>query len=328
MRQGSKHINRRGGAEKIHVVKQGLFLSFMLLCLLVSNPVKAQQDPMYTQYMNNILSINPAYASVGSTLELNLISRNQWVGVEGAPVTNALSGMMPLKNIYAGIGLTFISDKIGPVSQTAAYVDYSFKLRLAYRTYVALGLKAGVNFFNTDYSILDVNDDGDPILSDDVTRKFLPNFGIGVFLYSDKYFAGISVPKLMENQIHEVGYSSQFASKEEMHFFAIAGYVFELNRDVKFKPYTLVKFVPNSPFSVDLSAHFLFHDRLWAGANWRIGDAVGAMAQLFVTKQLKVGYAYDVTATDLNSFNRGTHEILLNFVINAGRRRFISPRYF
>jgi len=104
--------------------------------------------------------------------------------------------------------------------------------------------------------------------------------------------------------------------------------VFDLNRDVKFKPYSLVKFVPNTPVSVDVSAHFLFYDRLWAGANWRVGDAVGAMMQVFVTSQLKVGYAYDVTASDLKSFNKGTHEVLVNFVINSGRRKFMSPRYF
>lgn len=328
MRMGQKNNKRYCASGLIRLFHTLAKLCVLALVVLLSEQAQAQQDPMYTQYMNNIQSINPAYVSVGSTLELNLISRNQWAGVKGAPRTNSLSAMMPLKNIYAGVGMSFISDKIGPVSQTGAYVDYSFKLRVAYRTYLALGLKGGVNFFNTDYSILEVNDQGDPTLSDDVTQKLLPNFGIGVFLYGEKYFAGISVPKLMENQIHEVGYSSQFASKEEMHFFAIAGYVFEINRDVKFKPYTLVKFVPNSPFSVDLSAHLLFYDRLWAGANWRIGDAVGATAQIFVTKQFKVGYAYDVTATDLNSFNRGTHEILLNFVINAGRRRFISPRYF
>ncbi|WP_163710075.1 PorP/SprF family type IX secretion system membrane protein [Mangrovibacterium lignilyticum] len=317
---GQKQLRRRSSVYLI--VLHTLFGS------LYWNGAEAQQDPMYTQYMNNILSINPAYASVSTTMELNLLTRNQWVGVDGAPVTQSFSALMPLKNIYAGVGLSFISDKIGPVKQTGAYVDYSFKIRLAYRTYLSFGLKAGVNFFNTDYSILEVNDEGDPILSDDVTRKFLPNFGIGLFLYDDRFFAGLSIPKLLENQIHEVGYSSQYASKEEMHFFGIAGYVFELNRDVKFKSYTLVKLVPNSPVSLDVSAHFLFYDRLWVGANWRVGDAVGAMTQLFVTKQLKVGYAYDVTATDLNSFNKGTHEILVNFVINAGRRRFISPRYF
>jgi len=303
-------------------------LLLLLIILLGRGPVWAQQDPMFTQYMNNILSINPAYASVGSTIELNLLSRNQWVGIEGAPVTQSLSGMMPLNNLHTGVGLSFITDKIGPVRQTGAYVDYSFKVRMDYRTYLSFGLKAGVNYYNTDYSILEVNDQGDPLLADDVTRKILPNFGIGVFFYNERLFAGISVPKLMENQIHETGYSSQLASKEEMHFFAIGGYVFDINRDVKFKPYTMVKCVPNSPISVDLSAHLLFYERLWVGANWRIGDAVGAMAQMFVTKQLKVGYAYDVTATDLNSFNKGTHEILLNFVVNTGRRRYMSPRYF
>ncbi|WP_372774050.1 type IX secretion system membrane protein PorP/SprF [Mangrovibacterium sp.] len=299
-----------------------------LMFVLLSLSGRAQQDPMYTQYMNNILSINPAYASLGTSLEVMVISRNQWIGIDGAPITQALSAQYPMRNFDTGIGLSFLSDEIGPVHQTGVYFDYSRKLRVGYRSYVSLGLKAGVNFYSTDYSILEYNDSGDPLLGDDVIRKFLPNFGVGTFFYNERLFLGLSAPKLLRNQITDVGYSSQFASKEEIHLFLISGYVFDINRDVKFKPYTLVKYVGSAPISVDLSAHFLFYDRLWLGANWRIGDAVGATLQAFVTKQFKVGYAYDVTATDLNSFNRGTHEVFLSFAFNLGRRRFMSPRYF
>jgi len=321
----NQHIRQNSIFSKVFFVK--LLIAVLLLMVNIENTM-AQQDPMYTQYMNNILSINPAYASVGTSLEVNAISRNQWIGIEGAPVTQSLSVMLPLNNLYTGVGLTFLSDEIGPIKQTGAYFDYAFKIRLAYRSYLSFGLKGGVNFFNTDYAILDVNDEGDPILQEDVTRKFLPNFGIGAFFYNERFFGGFSIPKLIQNQIHEEGYSSQFASKEEMHFFAIAGYVFDLNDDVKFKPYVLGKMVPDSPISIDLSAHFMFYDRLWVGANWRVGDAVGAMAQIFVTKKFRIGYAYDVTASDLSSYNKGTHEILLNYVVNLGRRKYISPRYF
>ncbi|WP_320168329.1 type IX secretion system membrane protein PorP/SprF [Mangrovibacterium marinum] len=306
------------------------FKLVVVVLLLVAGygPVAAQQDPMFTQYMNNILSINPAYASVGTSLEFNALSRNQWVGIEGAPVTNSLSVMQPLKRLSTGLGINFMSDKIGPVKQTSLFIDYSYKIRVGYRSYLAFGLKGGVNFYNTDTGELAYNDEGDPVLSEDVIRRFLPNFGIGFFLYNEQLFAGLSVPKLVQNQINKTGYSTQYTSKEELHVFGMLGYVWELNRDLKFKPYALVKVVPNVPVSVDLSAHFLFYDRLWLGANWRVGDAVGATAQFFITEQLKLGYAYDVTASDLNSFNKGTHEILVNFVLNRGRRRFISPRYF
>lgn len=307
------------------------WLSTLLLAgvlLLGALQVKAQQDPMFTQYMNNTLLVNPAYASAGTSLEVVAISRNQWTGIEGAPVTQSLTAMLPFGRANTGIGLTFLADKIGPVSQTAAYLDYAFKLRLDRRLYLSFGIKGGVNFYNTDYSVLEVNDQGDPIFSDDVVRKFLPNFGIGAFLNTDRLFVGLSVPKLMSNQINDVGYSTQFSSREEMHFFLSAGYVFDIGRDLKFKPYTFVKSVQNVPLSVDLSAHFLLYERVWLGANWRIGDAVGAIAQFYISRQFKVGYAYDVTASDLNSFNRGTHEILVSYALNMGRRRFLSPRYF
>jgi type IX secretion system PorP/SprF family membrane protein len=301
---------------------------FLLMVFGVSRQAFAQQDPIYTQYMSNILLVNPAYASVGTALEVNAISRNQWVGIEGAPVTNSLSVMLPLKNLYTGLGAIFISDEIGPIKQTGAYFDYAFKIRLSYRSYLSFGLKAGVNFFNTDYGYLSVNDQEDPILIEDVTRKFLPNFGLGFFLYNNRFFGGISVPKLIRNQINSDGYSSQYASKEEIHLFVITGYVFDISDDVKFKPYALAKMVPNTPISVDLSAHFMFYDRLWVGANWRLGDSVGAMAQVFASKRFKVGYAYDVTVSGLGSFNNGTHEFLLSYIIDLGRRKYISPRYF
>jgi len=324
---GAVSQNRTGLFAGGRTLKQ-LFLICLLFLGVGRYAGMAQQDPMFTQYMNNMLSINPAYASVGTTLELNALTRNQWVGIEGAPVTSSLSAQLPLKNLYTGFGLTLISDRIGPVSQTGAYADYAFKVKMAFKTYLSFGLKVGVNFYNTKYGELQVVDQGDPLLVDDVVRKFLPNFGMGMFFYNQRLFVGLTVPKLVENKINDHSYSSQISGKEEMHFFGVAGYIFGMHNDVKFKPYVLVKMVPNTPLSVDLSAHFLFHDRLWVGANWRVGDAVGAMAQVFVSKQFRVGYAYDVTASDLSSFNRGTHEILLNYAINLGRRKFISPRYF
>lgn len=320
-----------------HNLKQmGVVSKFGRLCkLLITSvlllgglEVSAQQDPMFTQYMNNMLLVNPAYAAAGTNLEVLAISRNQWVGIEGAPVTQSLSAMYPLLSDNTGIGLTFLVDKIGPVQQTAAYFDYAFKFRLERRLYLSLGVKGGVNFYNTDYSILDVNDDGDPIFSDDVVRKFLPNVGLGAFLNTDRFYIGLSTPKVITNQINDVGYSTQFSSREEIHLFLSGGYVFDLGEDLKFKPYTFIKFVPDAPVSVDLSAHFLLHERVWLGANWRIGDAVGAVAQFYINQQFKVGYAYDVTVSDLNSFNRGTHEILISYALNLGRRRFLSPRYF
>lgn len=303
-------------------------LVWAVLLMVIAFKAEAQQDPMFTQYMNNVLSVNPAYAIVGTSMEVVAISRNQWVGIEGAPVTQALSVQMPMKKTDTGFGMTILSDEIGPVTQTSLYGDYAFRFRTAYRTYLSLGLMAGVNYYNTDYSILEYNDAGDPVFSGDALRKFLPNFGVGAFFWNDKLFASVSVPKCVSNRINNLSYSNQFSSREQIHVFAMAGYVFDINRDVKFKPYASLKFVANTPMSLDLSAHFLFYDRLWVGANWRVGDAVGAIAQIYVTKQFKFGYAYDVTATDLNSFNRGTHEVLISYALNLGRRKFLSPRYF
>ncbi|TDO04046.1 type IX secretion system membrane protein PorP/SprF [Sunxiuqinia elliptica] len=290
--------------------------------------VKAQQDPMYTQYMNNILSVNPAYAGSGDVLSLMVMSRNQWVAFEGAPSTQSFVMHSPITRYHMGVGFSLLKDQLGPISQTGAYVDYSYSIDFDRGRYLSFGLKGGVNFYEAGLTDLETVDSNDPVFSNDVNRNFLPNVGVGLYYNSQRFVAGFSVPKLIRNDINSTDFSSEFVSKEKIHLFFMAGYVFDINRILKFKPYFLTKYVQNAPVSVDLTAQFLFYEKLWLGAMYRVGDALGGMMQVQITNQLKVGYSYDITATDFGTYNNGTHEILVSYDFNFGRGKIMSPRYF
>ncbi len=316
----SKYIKRINQT----VTKVFLVIAIMF-CVLES---LAQQDPMYTQYMENLLTLNPAYAGSKDVLSMMIVSRNQWVSMPEAPVTRSFSMHSPINATNMGLGLSVLNDQVGPVKQTGIYADYSYTLNFSHRRSLSLGLKGGVNFYEAGLSDLTTNDPGDPVYANDINRKFLPNFGVGAFYYSSKYYFGLSVPKLIENKISKNGVSTQSINKEEMHVFFMAGYVFDVNRIVKFKPSILTKYVKNAPVSLDMTGTFLFYERLWLGAMYRVGDSFGGLFQLQATNQLKIGYSYDFPINQLGAFNNGTHEIMVTFDFNFGRGRVRSPRYF
>jgi type IX secretion system PorP/SprF family membrane protein len=297
----------------------------MVFCTLESF---AQQDPMYTQYMENLLTLNPAYAGSKDVLSMMVVSRNQWVSMAGAPVTRSFSMHAPVEGQKMGLGFSFLNDQVGPVKQTGIYADYSYTLSFSNRRNLSLGLKAGVNFYEAGLSDLTTNDPDDPVFANDINRNFLPNFGVGLFYYTNKYYLGLSVPKLIENKINKDGVSTQSISKEQMHVFFMAGYVFDVNRIVKFKPSVLTKYVKNAPVALDMTGTFLFYERLWLGAMYRVGDSFGGLLQLQATEQLKIGYSYDLQINKLGVYNNGTHEIMVTFDFNFGRGRVRSPRYF
>ena len=288
----------------------------------------AQQDPMYTQYMENLLTLNPAYAGSKDLLSMMVVSRNQWVSIPGAPVTRTFAAHSPVNGTKMGLGFSFLSDQVGVVKQTGVYIDYSYTLSFSNRRSLSLGLKGGVNFFEAGISDLTTNDPNDPVFANDINRKFLPNFGVGAIYFTPKYYLGLSIPKLIENKITENGVSTQSISKEQIHVFFMAGYVFDVNRIVKFKPSILTKYVKNAPVSLDMTGTFLFYERLWLGAMYRVGDSFGGLLQIQATNQLKIGYSYDLPINKLGAYSDGTHEIMVTFDFDFGRGRVRSPRYF
>ncbi|HAH23066.1 MAG TPA: hypothetical protein DCL77_04770 [Prolixibacteraceae bacterium] len=287
-----------------------------------------QQDPMYTQYMENLMAINPAYAGSKDLLSMMAVSRNQWVGMANAPDTKTFAIHSPITNTNMGLGLSFLSDQIWPIKQNGLYMDYSYTLHFSNKRKLALGLKAGVNFYEAGVADLTTNDPNDPVFSSDINHSFLPNLGVGAFYHTDRYYLGLSVPKLIKNTINKTGFSSGQFDKEEIHIFFMSGYVFDVNRIVKFKPSVLTRMVSNAPVSFDLNSTFMFYDRLWLGAMYRLGDSFGGLFQLQVTNQMKIGYSYDFPISRLGAYNNGTHEIMVSFDFNLVNGKVRSPRYF
>lgn len=300
----------------------------MMLTVFTAFGVQAQQDPMYTQYMENLSILNPAYVGSKDFLSAMAVSRNQWVSMPGAPDTRTIAVSSPVSSTNMGLGLSFLSDRIGVTKQNGVYLDYAYRLNFSGGRVLSLGLKGGINFYEAGLTGLQTNDPNDPVFSQDINRKFLPNLGVGAFFSAERYYFGLSAPKLIENKINANGYSTQSISREQIHLFFMTGYVFDINKIVKFKPSVLTSFVANAPVSLNLTGTFLFYDRLWLGAMYRFGDSFGGLFQIQVTNQLKVGYSYDLSINQLSAYNNGTHEIMIVYDFSFGQGKIRSPRYF
>lgn len=302
-------------------------LLILAVLMLINMRSFAQQDPMFSQYMFNILSINPAYAGSADRLSLVGIHRSQWVKFDGAPVTQTITAHAPLRFEALSIGGSVINDKHGPVSQTSVFADLSYRIFFA-KSKLAFGLKTGLNLFSAN--LLDLNPvvDGDLTFANNISAKPLPNFGFGAMWYSKKWYVGLSMPRLLQNKLLEGELPNFNGNKEKIHGFLIAGYVWDLNYYVKFKPTILLKGVDGAPPGMDITANFMLYDKFWIGAMYRWNDAVGALVQYEINNKLKFGYAYDYVTSDLGRYTSGSHEVMLGYDFGKGYKGEVSPRYF
>ena len=294
--------------------------------MLVTVSSYAQQDAQYTQYMYNPININPAYAGSREALSIFGLHRTQWVGLDGAPVTNAASIHTPIENTNIGIGLSFVNDKIGPSDQNNISVDFSYTVPTSETFKLSFGLKATADLLNIDYTKLNIYNPSDPRFQNNVDNKFSPNIGAGIYFHSDQTYIGLSVPNFLETKHYDDNSTS--VAQERLHYYFMAGHVFDLSYDVKFKPSLLTKVVQGAPLQVDLSANFLFFDKLTLGAAYRWSAAVSGMAGFQVSDAIFVGYAYDAESTKLANYNSGSHEIFLRFELFRNYDRMITPRFF
>lgn len=306
-------------------MKKLYFLTVFALITFVD--VSAQQDPNYTQYMYNLSVINPAYAGSKESLSGGLLYRKQWVEIEDAPTTGTFFLHSPVgKNV--GLGLSAITDKIGPVEENNIYGDFSYTLNLGGETRLALGLKAGVTLhkinFTKIYPTLPDPNDGVFRYADPNSSKF--NLGTGAFFYTNKFYLSLSVPNMLKSKY--LDYNGTEYGSEVSHYFLTGGYVFDLTPNVKFKPFAMVKSAFNSPTSFDVSTNFLFNDKFEVGATYRLEDSFGAMVNYAITPNLRIGYAYDRIVSDLKVATQSSHEVILLFDLNFPKKVSQSPRYF
>lgn len=301
----------------------------LITALLLPALSFGQQQAMFTHYMFNTMSFNPAYAASKSMLSATLISRKQWWGFDGAPTSHTLNVYAPVKQHRLGLGVSVSSDRIGPLQEHGAFLDFAFAVPITSQHRLSFGFKGGMTLFNAEFNEVSTYTANDPAYLENIENTVLPNAGFGLFFYTDKYYLGASIPRLMRNSITDNKTVSTGAiSEEERHYYLMGGYVFDVSRTLKIKPAFIGRLVEGSPMSFEVSSNFYIRDRLGLGAAYRFGDALSAMVQYGLTKQLWAGYAYGYSASKIRHFNNGTHEIMLSYGFMFDKFKIKSPRYF
>jgi type IX secretion system PorP/SprF family membrane protein len=298
---------------------------FLFVLLGVSN-VEAQQDAQFTQYMYNTVNVNPAYAGSRGVLSIFGTHRAQWVGLEGAPTTSAASIHSPINNSKVGLGLSVIQDEIGPSDKSIISADFSYTINTSENYKLSFGLKGTASLFNVDYTKLNRYDLNDPRFQNNIDNQFSPNVGAGVYYHSDKLYAGISVPFILETKHFNDNATS--VAKDVLHYYFIGGYVFDLSETTKFKPAFLIKSVKGAPLQADLTANFMFNDKFVVGGAYRWSAALSGLAGFQVDENWFIGYTYDTDTTRLANYNSGSHEFFLRYEFKGKQEKIVSPRFF
>lgn len=312
-------------------------LATLFLMLLFWDTASAQQDAQYTQYMFNTMSVNPAYAGSRGQLSIAGLYRSQWVGLDGGPQTFTFNLHSPIRNSNVGYGLSIVNDKIGEGTVQETYIDglVSYTVDVSLVGKLSFGLKLGGNLLNLDFERLRQREGfEEAVATDNIENRFSPNVGLGVYYHTNKFYAGLSAPNLLETEHFDNSNSDannvEFLAKDRVNFYLITGYVFDLNDDFKFKPALLTKVVGGAPLQVDVSANFLFAERFSFGAAYRWDAALSALAGFQVTDQIMVGLAYDRETTDFGAtqFSSGSFEIFLRWELLRSFEKLVSPRFF
>lgn len=293
--------------------------------LLTSIVSYGQQDAQFTQYMYNTIIVNPAYAGSRGALSVFALHRAQWVGLDGAPVTNSVSVNTPFNGSNLGLGVSLINDRIGPTQENTLSVDLSYSIQTSETFKLSFGMKATANIFNIDVAKLAPKDVGDPSFQS-MQNKFSPNIGAGLYFHSDKAYLGFSIPNFIESKRYDANEVAIF--KEKINYYLIAGYVFDLDEFTKFKPALLNKMVTGAPLQLDVSANFMFMEKFTVGVAYRWSASLSAMAGFQVTDGMYIGYGYDHETTNLRNYNSGSHEIFLRYDLFRNVNKMNTPRFF
>jgi type IX secretion system PorP/SprF family membrane protein len=290
----------------------------------------AQQDPMYTQYINNPITINPAIAGIRQVPSLSTVIRTQWHGMEGAPKTSALSYQTSLNQNKVGLAGSLIHDRIGPVIQTGIYFDYAYHLILDQdkKHKLALGLMGGFNHYTFDLSLLRINGADDDVPNNGPEKRFLPNFGVGAFYYNPNFFVGASLPKILRNSLSDVENTLTAENKEERHFFIMTGGLIDISDDIVFRPSAIGRVVNGSPYSVDINGSIILKNQIWVGALYRLGISWGGMVGWQINKNIFISYSYDLSNKALRGSHFGTHELVVSFDFIREKSTEPMPRFF
>jgi type IX secretion system PorP/SprF family membrane protein len=298
-----------------------LFLVFTLVVV----KLVAQQQTQYTQYMYTPSLINPAYVGVDQVMKLSLLHRAQWVGLDGAPVSQTLMLSIPVGQ-KMGVGFNIVRDQIGPASETNASLDLSYGLQLNDSGLrLNFGMKGGVQLLNVDYTKLTTQNGGDNSLNANINSRITPNIGAGIYVYNNTWYVGFSAPNLLSTKHYNKLSVSTVSSTTQ--YYLTGGMNFNVNENMKFKPAFLISSVAGAPTSIDLSVNLLFNNKFTTGFSYKYNASVSCLIDFKVSSSFSLGYAYDLATSDIGYFSGGSHEVLLRYYFNRVRRNIRQPTW-
>jgi type IX secretion system PorP/SprF family membrane protein len=306
-------------------------LKVFLFCFFLAGTFSAyaQQDAMFTHYMFNTQAVNPGYAGSRDALTLTFLHRSQWVGFPGAPTTQTLTLHTPFKRENIGVGLSLMNDNLGPINNTSVYFDFAYRIKLNEKSKLSFGLKGGMNLIQANLNRLNLDDINDQSFQF-AGSVLSPNFGFGVYYQHERFYVGLSAPRLLENNLKPVTPASINFQQDRRHYFLIAGAMIKLSEKVEFKPTTYVKMIVGAPIEFDITGTFILNKSIMLGAMFRTGDAVGALIGYNITDQLLLSYSFDWSyGIQTIRHHAGSHEIMLRYDFIFGiNQKIKSPRYF
>lgn len=313
----------------IHLGKICSIVCLVIVGISFSNTATAQTEPMYSQYMYNMLGVNPAYAGNREATSLNFFQRRQWVGIAGAPQTTSVSLDGASSDNKFGWGIQLYDDKLGVEKADGANLMLSTHIQVSEKGILSGGLTLGLMNYRIDL----MNVQGRFTPSDPAFyanfNKWLPDVGLGIYYNTDKFYAGLSVPNVLKSRLSAFDVMNSGIQKvNSTHLFFTTGYVFSVNDEVKIKPSTMIKAVSGAPIEADLNTNVWLKDVIGLGFSYRTGDAMVGMAEAQINENLRVGYAYDMTISPLKYYNNGSHEMMVRYEFGNNKSKVKSTRYF
>lgn len=289
----------------------------------------SQQDVMFTHYMFNTQAVNPAYAGSRNALTVTALHRSMWVGFEGAPETQTLTLHTPIFTERLGLGFSVLNDKIGPVGSTKLSTDIAANVKVNRTGKLAFGLKYSYFLRTANFTQVELNESSDLTFLNNASNLNGYNMSAGFYYYTPKFYVGMSSTRILENTF-DTQRIKDLLGTTQRHYYTIVGGVIKLSPAVVFRPTGLIKYTRQAPIEGDITATFIFNEKIWLGGMFRTGDALGGLVGIYLTKQLSLGYSFDWSyANTTFEYNNGSHEIMLRYdFIYHDKKQIKSPRYF
>lgn len=323
-------------------------LKLITFLVIMGHLANAQQRPQYTQYVFNNYLLNPALSGIENYTDIKAGYRSQWTGLDGAPVTSYLTANMPIGNNFLGdnagtmpggggenpmsrsyvrdytaaaphhgVGITIVNDKAGPITQTNINATYAYHIGLSPKWNMSVGVSAGISDIGLNTANITLEDPNDRAITNGIANQLKPDLGAGIWIYTSNFYVGASAQQLLKQNLYFSTNTSTYNQSQTVpHFFFTAGVKLPISDDVSFMPSAMLKVIKPVPVSYDITGKLAFRDKFWIGGSYRHNDSFSALAGLFISSLISVGYSYDVTTSNLNTVSNGTHEIVIGILLN------------